>query len=150
MDYAVTCQCPDLLAYEGDLAREPGIVEDGYKYIRTAEHPRVGTVDMVGLTLDDGEVYITNSRDTAFCQVAFSGPGARAVFEQLILDYPRIDTGLRPETVARQIEAGMEGSRIVQFRTEAFDGQYLGVQFVDLAPIDPTAPLTIQQYVLEE
>ena len=90
VDRAVTELCPELLVYEGSLETEPKIVADGYEFIRTVEHPRAGTIDQVKRMVDDGEIYISNSRDTSFCQVAFSGEGSRAIFDDLIVDPSRI------------------------------------------------------------
>ena len=150
VDRAVTELCPELLTYEGTLETEPKIVADGYEFIRTVEHRRAGTLDQVKRMVDDGEIYISNSRDTSFCQVAFSGEGSRAIFDELIVEPSRIAEDLFPDTAEIPFKEGWEGFLSVAFRTQAFEGQYLGVQFVDLGPIDPSAPLIIQQYGLEE
>ena len=147
---AIVSQCPDLLSYVGELADEPGIVERGYTFVQTVDHPRAGTVDQVRLTREDGEIIISNARDTSFCQVAFSGDGARAVFDRLLADPSAIHEGLRPDIAQVTVPPMLGGLQPVTLRTDTFDGQYLGVQFVDLGPIDAATPLMIQQYVLEE
>jgi len=147
---AIVSQCPDLMSYAGDLADEPGIVARGYTFVRTVDHPRAGTVEQVRLSRDDGEIIISNARDTSFCQVAFSGTGARAVFDRLLADPSAIGENLHPDESDLGMQPMLQGLQPVTLRSDTIEGQYLGVQFVDLGPIDATASLIIQQCVLEE
>ena len=147
---AVTEQCPELLGYEGQLAQEPGIVSRGYAFVQTIEHPRAGTVDQVRRRFADGEIIISNARDTSFCQVASSGGDARAAFQHLRNNPALIPLALAFD--AARIPASNTGERLqpLTLRTDPVDGQYLSVQFVDLSSNDAGDLFLIQQYILEE
>jgi hypothetical protein len=136
--------CPGLLELETPLADEESIKSRGYVAEASREHPRMGTLDVVGKDADDGRVWIANSRDASVCQVGLEGSGARAAFEALLAS-PHLT--LVPDGAAKTPNPQ---TKLTQFRTPAIDGVYLGVQFFDVASINPTAPLIIQQYLLEE
>jgi hypothetical protein len=144
---AVFDHCPELMSYDGVLSEEANIVAAGYQSTGTLEHDRAGTLDVVEQFVGEGKIWIGNARDVSLCQVGIEGPMAKAVFDALYAERDGIAGDL---TLDESEVPQLEGVRIITLRTEAIEGGYIGVQFVDPTATNADAPLTIQQYFLEE
>ncbi len=144
---AVFDLCPDLMEIETPLQDEPAIKARGYDFVGSREHHRAGHLDVVSLEADNGTIQIANSRDTSFCQVSLFGQGAQSAFASSYADRDVLADGWF-EDPAAILE--IKGAEMQSLRTPAFDGWYLGVQFVDMTALVDEAAFVIQQYVLEE
>ena len=119
----------------------------GFEAADTREHPRMGTLDVVSASSDEGRVWIANSRDASFCQVGIEGAEAKTVFDAIFADRAMLDETL---VVDPNVETPNPKLKLTSLRTPAIDKIYLGVQFVDMSGLTSTSSLVIQQYLLQE